>query len=137
MLNCFDASDGKAFANNRDLRGMIRLRWNACRPPTQSTQANAPPCPAGGASCYRATNNHLPVNQARLAETMPREIGALQQALASSITASTVAFGTMLDITDKLMGATPAATCSTPPDPENDPLNLALAAYEKAEKLRR
>jgi hypothetical protein len=45
-----------------------------------------------------------------LAETMPREIGALQQALASSITASTVAFGTMLDITDKLMRAPPAGT---------------------------
>jgi hypothetical protein len=74
---------------------------------------------------------------AELDETVPREMGALQQALASSITASTAAFKTMLDITDKLMRATPAATGSTPPDPENDPLNLAMAEYEKAEKLHR
>jgi hypothetical protein len=42
----------------------------------------------------------------------------------------------MLDITDKLM-RTPAATGSTPPDPENDRLYLAMAEYEKAEKLHR
>jgi hypothetical protein len=74
---------------------------------------------------------------AELVETMPLEIGVLQQALASSISASTAAFKTMLAITDKLRHATPAATGSTPPDPVNDRLNLAMAAYEKAEKLYR
>jgi len=68
---------------------------------------------------------------------LPRETGALQQALASSISASTAAFKTMLDITDKLMRAAPAATGGTLPNPAQDRLNLAMAEYEKAEKLHR